>query len=365
MSCPLKKEIIRANDGTITSYSFSLIKPINAAVLGKVKSNHRSTNTNLPRKAAFANVSILDSRNQAKLAKYLGTAVNKDELPDDLKAMFTEDGSVRVTDRHKIAYLGILDRENQNFKTEKKKGTFVLERNIDSVFGIKPKNISSNDVLKKYYLPDSETTVSQIQLVKGSASQLLNCLLGPTSPLHELGVEYIILHPVSRKLETNYYAKHFGFQPLLGMPQALLSVVMMDKPTKEDEESLVENFEYFGEAEPEFGGPEIKKWNNYYIRLLDDRVYQLYETETTGPIMYKKLADPEQPVSAKAQTVSARTEPISIRLTNTGKKPKKMTKKQIEHLLFNGAVPSRRTRKIHTPRKPNFGKGTRKRPQRG
>jgi hypothetical protein len=361
MACPIEREESRGANGKVTQYTFSLVKPINSAVLNKLKPNQRNTNTNLPRKTAFATISLLDTKQEEHLAKYLGTAVNKDSFPADLKAMFAEDGSVLPSKRSKIAYLAMLDRTNENFKDGKKKGTFVLEANIESVFGKTPKNIASNNVLKKYYIPDANTKKSQVQLVRGSASQLLECLLGPTSPLHELGVEYVILHPVSRQLETKYYGSKFGFQPALGMPIGLVSIVMMNNPTQSDEEDLVENFEYFEEASAEQGGPEIKKWGPYLLRVLDNRVHQLHESETTGPIMYKKLAEKEKEKPA-TQALLPQSEPKNGNQPRNAK-PKSMhlSRKQLARLLFNGQPTA--TRKLFSQVKPQFSKGTMKRPK--
>lgn len=357
MACPIEVDETKGSNGKILRYTYSLVKPIETNVLDTLKPNLRSTNTNLPRKTAFATISLLDSPEEEGLAKYLGRAVNKDSFPADLKAMFGEDGALLPANRRKIAYLGLLDRENQDFKNKKNVGTYVKRGNIESIFGISPNNVNSNKVLKKYYLPHQDESKRELQLVRGSASQLLECLLGPTSPLHELGVEYIILHPVSRELETNYYGRKFGFQPALGVPIGLASMVMYDDPTEEDEESLIENLRYFAPADAEQGGPEIRKWTRYLLRLLDDRVYQLHETTTTGPIMYKKLAEKEKRKSLpKTQTLPPQSEPKL--LTQPKSKTPRLSKKQMARLLFN-AIP--RTRKLFPPAQAKASKRTMKR----
>lgn len=357
MSCPIEVDETKGSNGKVLRYTYSLVKPIDTNVLEKLKPNQRNTKTNLPRKTAFATISLLDSPEEEGLAKYLGRAVNKDSFPADLKAMFDEDGALLSENRRKIAYLGLLDRENQDFKNKKNVGTYVKRGNIESIFGLSPSNVNSNSVLKKYYLPHQDESKRELQLVRGSASQLLECLLGPTSPLHELGVEYVILHPVSRELETNYYARKFGFQPALGIPIGLASMVMYNNATEEEEESLLENLEYFPSADAEQGGPEIKKWTRYLLRALDDRVYQLHESTTTGPIMYKKLAQKENSKSEpKTRTLPLQSEPkvLSQPKANTPR----LSKKQIARLLFN-AIPG--TRKLFPPAQAKASKRTMKR----
>ena len=366
MACPIQREERRGDNGKITSYTFYLIKPINSAVLNKLKSNQRTANTSLPRNAAFANITILDSAQEEHLANDLGKAINIEELPADLRAMFAEDGSVLPSERSKIAYIGFIDRTNENFKTQKREGTFVLKGNIESVFDITLNKIASNNVLKKYYLPNENNNAkSQLHLLRGSPSQLLECLLGPTSPLHEMGVKYIVLHPVSRELETNFYGRKFGFKPILGIPASEGNWVL------EQDGISLNRFTELKPATQERGGPEIRTLDNLYLRMLDKNVYLTYESQFNGPIMYKKLADPERPatqvqVAAPAPASAAASASQPARLSqHVNKKPSvpRYSKKQMARLLYNRNIT--KTRKAYAPSKPQYSKGTRKRPQRG
>lgn len=356
------REDNKSKNGNLRSYTYKLIKPLNNAIVSKILTKKKNSNSLKPRATAFANVTTLNLPDAAEFNEYLGKAANFDSQPQEFKDMFDKNGILKEENRHKFAYLGFLDRTNKNYTSlnpneGKKFGTFIKNSYARNYFGVRPRNINKNETLKKYHL----TNEKYISLVRGSATQLLECLMGSQSPLHKLGVEYVVLHAASRALESNYYKRKFGFVTLESVPQQEATFALLD-----EEDYAIEDADYEVLAKQKFlAAPEVPGTNGelrfreeahegkkIYFRLINDKVYTVYGTDTGGSIMYKKLEEKSNDIPNEVETNAA--------LTN---KPAQYTRKQMEKIMLNKEN-TKNTKKIYNnylSKKPYYQKNTMKR----
>lgn len=276
-------------NGTRNAGKYSIVDKLNERVLAKLKPGIRSNaRTQRPRKLAFATLRSFTSGEADELEVYLGKALNFLSQPAEFREYFTESGEVDPAHRSKFVFLPLLDRYEKNFAANRNEGTNIRNANVPTLLNFETENFRTNGVLKQFY----NTRQKHISLAKGTATTLLNHLVGPDSPLLEEGYEYIVLHANSIDLAFNYYAGKFEFRPLYGVPKY--------------QTALNNPFETLPRAPPP---PGLDDWDvrvdgQEYVRKIGGNIYSIFDGFTNGPIMYRKIGPRRVVASAAAAPVA-------------------------------------------------------------
>jgi len=312
-------------NGTRDAGKYSIVNTLNSRILDRMKGPIRNyPNTRAPRPLAFAVYRSFADNELQDLRQNLGKAINLSAQPDEFKQMFAADGSIKQENLSQIAFITFIDRYRESFVKDPLRGTNVPNQNIRAIFNDPPPDLLNRgypDVLVQYVERSANSREPpSIVLGKGSASKLLEHLLGPESPLAAEGFKYVVLHAASQGLATSYYQRLFGFQPLYGVPNA--------------EYPLGEEFD----TQPNVPAPsslaswDVKQINHeyygiVYVRRVGDQEYITYESESAGPILYKKLETPAPAPGPGAAAPAAAQESIWKRVLPRWMRGGKRTRK--------------------------------------